>query len=77
MDLYEKLQNVNNKDSFIEFLKALSKDSNENKNAWENMTIEDYLESIAAWTEDSSDTLNKGFDYKTAAILFYAGKIYE
>ena len=73
MNLYEKLQTVNNKDSFIEFLKALSKDSNENKHAWENMTIEDYLESIAAWTEDSGDTLNKGFDSfeNKEKILFY------
>ena len=74
MDIYEKMNKVNDKESFVDFLKSLSKDFNEDKDHWENITGDQYLESISAYLKDSED---KNLDYKELANIFYVGKIYE
>lgn len=37
---------------FIEFLREFREDLEENKSNWENKTLEDFLESMEAYTED-------------------------
>lgn len=37
---------------FVEFLKGFRKDLEENKSAWENKTLEDFLEAMQAYSED-------------------------
>ena len=66
-DLDKLVEQVNNRESFLLFVKALIEDrelevAEEKKNpsppygsglmGWENGSIEDYLESSVAWTED-------------------------
>jgi len=68
MELEDYLDNVKDQKSFIEFVKALQKDKeNEDlkeqenpsgpfspgQNGWENNTIAGYLEAAVAWAEDS------------------------
>ena len=74
MDIYEKLNKVNDRVSFVSFLKSLSEEFKDNNETWENITVDQYLESISAYLEDSED---KKIDYKELANIFYVGKSYE
>lgn len=77
MSVYETLEQVKDKESFLVFLRSLAGDSETNPDEWENGTIAEYLESIAAWVEDCDKEDAFHLDFKEAAKLFYAGKIYE
>ena len=77
MSVYESLEQVKDRESFLSFIKDLAWDSANNKDEWQNCTIADYLESIAAWIEDSDNEELTNLDFKEVAKLFYAGKIYE
>jgi len=48
MDLFNHLDEVNNKNSFIKFLTLLRNDYINNITTWENKSIDSYFESIIA-----------------------------
>ena len=80
--MIEEIRKIESKEDFIDFLRLLSKDAEKNLREWENQTIPDYLEQIASWVEDYSDSpANKleweKIDYKPLALMLYMGKIYE
>lgn len=79
MDLYSKIEGASSKTDFIEILTLLKKDFIENKEMWENRTVDEYLDAIISWIEDYSgqDVNFEHPDWKTIAALFYMGKIYE
>lgn len=84
MDLHEKIKHINTKEAFIDFLKYLSVDKQNNSEQWENKKIDEYLSAIAAWTEDMEgyyynmeSEKPQNIDWKFIATLFYVGKIYE
>lgn len=69
-------------EDFVEYVKSLANDFTENREEWENVTIPDYLEQIASWIEDYSespanDISWEKIDFKILAQLLYMGKIYE
>ncbi len=68
---------TNDADSLIESLRQLRTDLERNPNAWQNTTLDDYLESIAAWLEDSKERLPEQPSWEFVAGLFSVGKIYE
>ena len=76
MSIFEECKQVNDRDSFLAFLKNLAADFSDNPDEWENRTIKDYLESISSWVEDSGEE-SEHIDFKKMAKLFYVGKIYE
>ena len=50
---------------FISFLKVFKSDLEQNKENWENRTLEDFLESMVAYTEDIQgyyDNMNLDID---------------
>ena len=70
------------KEDFIEFLNLLAADFDKHKEEWVNLSISDYLERIASWIEDFSQSPANNInwdkvDFKILAITFYMGKIYE
>jgi len=75
----EDWKNISSKKDFTDFLKFLSEDSQKKKDEWENWTIADYLESIAACVNDSSsfDSSNEAIDWRFTARIFLCGKYYE
>ena len=77
MSVFEILEQVKDKESFLIFLRELAKDSAANPDEWENQTIADYLESISAWLESDEREITAFTDLKEVAKLFYVGKIYE
>ena len=76
MSVYELLEQVKDRDSFLIFLESLAKDYDENRDEWGNWTISDYLESISVWIKDSDENFET-IDFKKMAEIFYVGKIYE
>jgi len=91
MDLDNLLNQVNSKETFIYFIKALKEDKTDElcekknspsslyssgHNGWENDTLVDFLDSIHAFSQDSK-LIKETPDWKTFALIFYAGKFYE
>lgn len=44
--------NVTDRNSFIAFVESLLEDYRTNKDAWENETLESFLDAMAAYTND-------------------------
>ena len=91
MDLDELLEKVNSKSSFLEFVKALKQDKIDEDekekinpsspygpgaNGWENGTVSAYLGALQSFGEDS-EHIKEQAEWKTFALLLYAGKFYE
>ncbi len=95
MELYELADAVADEPSFLRFVKALTADRQHGvekervspsssygpgANGWENDTIEDFLESAAAWAEDTGFGQSQGLPnnpWRRFAAFLYGGKIYE
>ena len=52
MELYERVENIKNREDLIKFIHHLRKDLQSNSAEWENITLEDYLEAMEAWIND-------------------------
>jgi hypothetical protein len=91
MNLDDLLEKVNSRQSFLDFVEALRDDKiDEDKkeevkksspygpgaNGWENGTIQTFLDAVHAFGQDSSKVTEQP-DWKTFALLLYAGKFYE
>ena len=76
---------VTNRDSFIKFLELLRNDLLINKESWENRNLEDFLEALAAYSEDiqgyyDNTEQNKSADeasWEVFADIFKGAIIYE
>jgi hypothetical protein len=81
MQLHEKLDAVTDEATFLEFVCALTADRRDNAQAWENSSIEDFLEASRSWAEDSEFGSRQGLSaaspWKKFAVFLYCGKIYE
>lgn len=79
--VFDEIENINNRESFLVFLENLANDYKENNEEWVNDSISDYLERIAAWIKDWGDSHGNNefeqLDFKELAKIFYVGKIYE
>ncbi|KUJ50450.1 hypothetical protein [Chryseobacterium sp. JAH] len=73
------------KQEFIHFMENLKTDFIENKEKWENKTIEDYLEAMSRYVEDidgyyentNQDIDLEKIDWKVFADLLKGSSIYE
>ena len=62
MAVFEQMESVTDMVSFALFLNSLARDYRDNPDEWQNQSIGDYLESIAAWIRDWADLQgNNGF----------------
>jgi len=91
-DLHSKLDEVHDRESFLDFVRALAQERREKSanersypyggqpGGWESSTIEDYLSAAVAWAEDSSGQpagLPREPSWRGFATFLYCGKIYE
>ncbi|PGA90936.1 DUF7660 family protein [Bacillus toyonensis] len=61
MDVAEYLEHVNSKEDLLRFLEYLQKDFKENKDEWENIEVETYLEALQGWLGDCEGVyINRG-----------------
>jgi hypothetical protein len=84
MELYERAENVKSREDLFEFINHLRRDLQANKDEWENRTLEDYLEAMAAWICDmegfymsKNQPVPKQPTWKTFADILYASSMYE
>ncbi len=52
MNIHEELVAVKGRDEFVAFVYRLTEDLERNPESWANVTLKDYLQSIASWIED-------------------------
>lgn len=79
-ELHDKLDKVHDRDSFLDFVRALVIDRAANAAAWESSTIEGYLDAAVSWAEDSHESpagLSNEPSWRGFATFLYCGKIYE
>ena len=77
MELFEEIESLKNKKDLVTFIFKLINDLKENKDEWENLSLEDYLSSINSWLEDTEDEFVEENIYSAIAKILYLGKIYE
>lgn len=84
MGLFEKVENVKSRNDLIKFIFHLRMDLQNNHEKWENITLEDYLESMEAWLSDMDGSyLNNNQpipiqpSWKTIADILYSSSMYE
>ena len=81
MDTFEFAKTVKDKKSFIEFLGHLLNDFENNSEEWENIRLDHYIESMAAFLESSKDPAFNETDLTPAwsvfAEIMVAASIYE
>ena len=92
MDLNQMLDKVDSKQSFLEFVSALSADWFKEEElekhspsnpygpgalGWENGSIGSFLDAMQAWASDSEDKVSEKPDWNTFARILLAGKFYE
>ncbi len=78
----EQINYIQNKNDFIQFVRILSLDFKEHNEEWENTSIPEFLEQMASWVEDYSESPANDIvwdkpDFKMFAKILYMGKIYE
>jgi hypothetical protein len=84
MTLDEYHDAIRSREDFIAFVQALSRDLHTNREAWENDTLERFLEALGAWVEDMDGYyVNQGKpipqqpDWKVLGDILRAATMYE
>ncbi|GMX60634.1 hypothetical protein Elgi_06940 [Paenibacillus elgii] len=82
MDIEKVIKQVKSKSDFVEFIYQMLYELKHNPNEWENITLENYLDAIARYIEDTNDDSSAvGEDkeqlWATIAFLNYVGSRYE
>lgn len=80
-NLVSQIEHVADKDGFIKVVRLLVEEIR-SKQQVSNMSIDEYLESVASWVEDFSECPRndidwKSVDYRLILRLLYMGCIYE
>ncbi|MCH4825902.1 DUF7660 family protein [Planococcus halocryophilus] len=68
---------VKSKQDAIRFIQELISDFIENKEAWENIELPDYLESMQAWLADADDAVLDANKWELLCNALEAPKFYE
>jgi hypothetical protein len=83
-DIFNKIETLDTKEDFISFLDLLVQDLRNNPSAWENKSLESYLEAVASWTADMEGyyqnnnlPIPQNVNWKVFANILIAAKMYE
>lgn len=77
MTLNELVASINSREDFIAFVQVLARDFSEQKDEWENWSIEDYLDALARWLEAMGDRVPAEASWKLFGECMIAAKYYE
>ncbi len=84
MDLHECAHLIKSKQDFLAFISALRTDLDQNRDHWENATLETFLAAMEAWIVDmDSYYTNSGQSsvgpptWKTFADILMGARLYE
>jgi hypothetical protein len=80
----DQIENIRTREDLIVFLQELHQDHRDNPQAWDNNTLELFLEALAAWAQDMDGFyLNQKLpvpekpEWKTFAHMLVAATMYE
>lgn len=81
--IYNLINQIKTSHDLVNVLKLLANDFKVNPKDWENTTVDEFIEAVAGYIEDSNH--EQAFDQilwdneklSIVARLFYMGKIYE
>ena len=84
MDLHAKVDSVGSRDQFVDFLNALRQDAVAQPEEWQNKTLDEYLEALAAWVQDmdgyyknNNRSVPTSPSWRNLAEMMLAAKYYE
>jgi len=84
MELYDKVEKVKSREDLIKLINHLRMDLQTNRDKWENITLEDYLEAMEAWVNDmdgyylnTNQTMPKQPSWMIFAAILYASSMHE
>jgi hypothetical protein len=77
-------ESVTTREQLVALIRQLAADFDTNPHEWENMTVSQYLEALAAWTEamdgyyrNHGKTIPAAPSWQTIADMLLAAKYYE
>ena len=77
-------ERIGSREEFAVFVRALTENLRAHPSEWENATLPEFLEALAAWVEDLPGYFhNRGLavpeppDWRTFALVLSAARIYE
>lgn len=83
-DLMEVAEVVTGRPSFVAFVRLLADDFANNAQSWEHISVNNYLEALAAWCEDSDRCVDRlgtsavePMTWRTLAEILLAARSYE
>jgi hypothetical protein len=74
MDIYDKAEDINNKNDFVDFLKILKNDLKDNNEDWDNNSLELFLEGLYGYCMDNKE---ERVTWKEFAKSLLAARVYE
>ena len=84
IDFNQKINEINSKEDFVNFVELLTSNLKSNPEEWTNNTLPEYLESISSWTEDMEGyyqnndmPIPENINWKVFANILIAAKMYE
>jgi len=79
-----RIERIASREEFAQFVRELTDDFRLNRSAWENATLPDFLEALAAWVDalpgyckNQGVPLPEPPQWRTFALILSAAKIYE
>lgn len=80
--MIKQINHIQDKNDFIQFVRRLSLDFEEHYEEWENTSVPEFLERMASWIEDYSESPANDMewdktDFQMLAKILYMGKVYE
>ncbi|WP_192350459.1 hypothetical protein [Algoriphagus sp. Y33] len=83
-DFNKKINEINSKEDFVNFVELLVSNLKSNPEEWTNKSLPEYLESISSWTEDMEGyyqnndmPIPENINWKVFANILIAAKMYE
>lgn len=84
MDLYKMAEEVDSKESFLQFVQALAADAGADRvsGGWENGSAATFLDAMSAWAYSRSGItgtpmISEQASWRAFAEMLHAGKFYE
>jgi hypothetical protein len=85
VELHEQVEAIRTRSDLASFVRALRQDLNHHPEEWENPTLDDYLDALAAWTEDMDGYFKNIHgapvpeqpSWKIVGYMLIAARIYE
>ena len=79
MDSDPNFETVHSSDNLADFIDELRSSLSTSPELWENVTLERYLEAMAAWVRDSGNYLSQepNSNWRLVAMILAAARVYE